>query len=282
MMITLPGTETDAETAEGCDLLIGQSMEKPLVRKLPFGTAIAYTIARNVEVKPNEDAAGMVQVDGEAVLLMVADGMGGTRNGRAASGAAIEHLATHVPASADSEVQMRTAILDGIEAANEHIRQSIPEGGTTIAAVELIRHTLRPYHVGDSSIIVIGQRGKLKLNTVSHSPVAFALEAGLLSEEQALRHHERHVIFNALGFPEMRIELGAPLDLARHDTLLILSDGVTDNLFVGDIIDTMRKGPLEDAVIALAGLARFRMQTPHLETPTKPDDLTVIAYRRDR
>ena len=90
------------------------------------------------------------------------------------------------------------------------------------------------------------------------------------------------MISNALGFPEMRIELGAPLELARHDTLVILSDGVTDNLFIGDIIDRVRKGPLESAVISVANLARTRMRTPHLDTPTKPDDLTIIAYRRTK
>ncbi|MGK0186791.1 MAG: serine/threonine protein phosphatase PrpC [Verrucomicrobiales bacterium] len=264
------------------DLFLGENMGAPQVCGLPFGTAVVYTIACDVEAKPNEDAAGVVRVGDSDVLLMVADGMGGSRNGRASSEAAIEQLATRVATSEGVEVQMRTAILDGIEAANDFICKSIPEGGTTIAAVELSKHALRPYHVGDSSIIVIGQRGKLKLNTVSHSPVGFAVEAGLLDEDEALHHNERHLIFNALGFPEMRIELGAPLDLARHDTLLILSDGVTDNLFIGDILEKMRRGPLVDGVSAVAKLARMRMKTPHLDTPTKPDDLTIVAYRRDK
>jgi len=264
------------------NLYIQQSMELPQVLELPSGIAVVLTIARNRELKPNEDAAGVARVGDDGALLVVADGMGGTRDGCAAAAAVIEHLATHVPRADDSESRMRTAILDGIEAANQHILNAIPEGGTTLAAVELRGHTLRPYHVGDSSILVTGQRGKLKLNTVAHSPVGFAVEAGLLDEDEAMRHVHRHVISNALGFPEMRIELGEPLELARHDTLVILSDGVTDNLFINDIIERVCNGPLEDAVISLASLARMRMRTPQLETPTKPDDLTVIAYRRTR
>lgn len=257
-------------------------MERPQVLELPYGVAVVLTIARDNAYKPNEDAAGVARVGDDSALLVVADGMGGTRNGCAAAAAVTEHLAAHVPTSEAEETQLRTAILDGIEAANQHILTMIPEGGTTLAAVELRQNTIRPYHVGDSSILVTGQRGKLKLNTVAHSPVGFAFEAGLLDEDEAMHHVHRHVISNALGFPEMRIELGSPLELARHDTLVILSDGVTDNLFIGDIIDRVRKGPLESAVISIANLARTRMRTPHLDTPTKPDDLTIIAYRRTK
>jgi serine/threonine protein phosphatase PrpC len=207
--------------------------------------------------------------------------MGGTRNGAAASAAVIGHLATSVSwGRNDDDAQLRTAILDGIDAANQYIVSSVPEGGTTLAAVELNGHLLRPYHIGDSTILVTGQRGKLKLNTVAHSPVGFAVEAGLLDADEALHHEKRHVISNALGFPEMSIELGSPLELARFDTLVIASDGLTDNLFIDEIIEIVRKGPLVDAVIALTKLARERMANRELDTPTKPDDLTVIAYRR--
>jgi serine/threonine protein phosphatase PrpC len=254
---------------------IEADMAEPAIVQLPFGTAIVQTIACDLEVKPNQDSAGIIQVDSESALLIVADGMGGTRNGAAASAAVIEHLAARVgPEEKREDTQLRTAILDGIEAANQ--------GGTTLAAVELNGDLLRPYHVGDSTILVTGQRGKLKLNTVAHSPVGFAVEAGLMDAQEAMHHHKRHVISNALGFPEMRIELGAHLELARHDTVIIASDGLTDNLFTDEIVEIARKGPLLDVVVALAKLARERMANRHLATPTKPDDLTIIAYRRDR
>ncbi|NIP97977.1 MAG: serine/threonine protein phosphatase, partial [Akkermansiaceae bacterium] len=125
-----------------------------------------------------------------------------------------------------------------------------------------------------SVILVVGQRGKLKLQTVSHSPVGLAVEAGLLDEDEALHHHERHLILNAVGFAEMRIELGAPLPLARHDTVLLARDGLTDNLTLDEIVAGIRKGPLGEAVAALTSLARQRMLAEQPGSPCKPDDLT--------
>ena len=42
---------------------------------------------------------------------------------------------------------------------------------TTLAVAEVVGQTVRTYHVGDSPIWVFGQRGRLKLQTVPHSPV---------------------------------------------------------------------------------------------------------------
>ena len=146
--------------------------------------------------------------------------------------------------------------------------------------MEISGHTARPYHVGDSVILVIGQRGKLKLQTVAHSPVGFAVEAGLLDEEEALHHHERHLILNAIGSAEMRIELGAPISLARRDTVLLASDGLTDNLSLDEIVELARKGPLDRAVVRLAALAHERMTAARSGHPSKPDDLSILLYRR--
>jgi len=129
-------------------------------------------------------------------------------------------------------------------------------------------------------IMVVGQRGKLKLLTVSHSPVGLGVEAGFLDEEEALHHHERHVVLNAVGSSGMRIELGAPLELARRDTLLVASDGLTDNLAVEEIVAGIRKGPLERVVSGLAARARERMVGRGAGVPSKPDDLTLLVYRR--
>ena len=79
---------------------------------------------------------------------------------------------------------------------------------------------------------------------------------------------------------EMRIEVGPRFELAPRDTVLLASDGLTDNLTLAEIIALVRKGPLTQAVAKLAALARERMSTRLPGTPSKPDDLTIVAYRR--
>ena len=191
----------------------------------------------------------------------------------------IHQLAAQLPLSSPDQ-QLRTAILNGIEAANQTILSDFPSSGSTLAAVEVNADSIRPYHIGDSEILVVGQRGKIKLLTVSHSLVGMGVEAGLIDEEDALHHDERHIILNAIGSADMRIELGAPIQLDRYDTLLLASDGLTDNLNLDEIIELIRKGPLDQAVRKLADLARQRMNDCDSGGPSKPDDLTLIAYRR--
>lgn len=268
-----------AKGTRAATLLLEAEMETPQVVSLPHGIAVILTQPNPLRGKPNQDSVAVLPVTTDDALLAVADGMGGTRRGGRASGALVTHLADRVPADA-VDTRVRTAILNGIECVNEFLIENVSDAGTTLAAVEIHRETIRPYHIGDSAIFVVGQRGKLKMKTVAHSPVGLAVEAGQLSEEDALYSPQRHLILNAVGFPDMRIELGAPLPLARNDTLLLASDGLTDNVRLEEIIALIRKGPLDQAVGNLAALARERMMT-HLEGhPSKPDDLTIIGYRR--
>ena len=47
-----------------------------------------------------------------------------------------------------------------------------------------------------------------------------------------------------------------------------------------EIIEHIRKGPAEAAVDAVVELARSRMQSNNSKEPSKPDDLSVIVYRK--
>ena len=47
----------------------------------------------------------------------------------------------------------RGALLDGIDIANEAILRSGTGGATTLVVVELSAQGMRPYHVGDSTIL---------------------------------------------------------------------------------------------------------------------------------
>ena len=260
-------------------LLLESDQEQPIVLTLPHGTAAILSLPHPTRDSPNQDAAAVIPASANQSLLVVADGMGGTRQGGEAAAAVIHQLAAQLPLSSPDQ-QLRTAILNGIEAANQTILSDFPSSGSTLAAVEVNADSIRPYHIGDSEILVVGQRGKIKLLTVSHSPVGMGVEAGLIDEEDALHHDERHIILNAIGSADMRIELGAPIQLDRYDTLLLASDGLTDNLNLDEIIELIRKGPLGQAVRKLADLARQRMNDCDSGGPSKPDDLTLIAYRR--
>jgi serine/threonine protein phosphatase PrpC len=249
------------------------------------GTAAVFTTPSPHKPTPNEDVAALLPAGHKAGILAVADGLGGHAGGERASRLAIETIGQVVRQSMESAGQsdadlLRGAILNGIEAANEAVRELGTGAATTLALVEIDGQTIRTYHVGDSAILLTGQRGKLKLQTIAHSPIGYAVEAGLIDEEDAMRHEERHVISNVIGSEQMRIEIGPPVKMAPRDTLLLASDGLWDNLLPGEIVDYVRSGPLERAVGELVAEALRRMARGDGQGPSKPDDLTVIAYRR--
>jgi serine/threonine protein phosphatase PrpC len=142
---------------------------------------------------------------------------------------------------------------------------------------------LRSYHVGDSELLAVGQRGRIKQRVVPHSPTGFAVEAGLLDEDEAVQHDQRHVLFNVIGSADMRVEVGPALQLAARDTVLLASDGLFDNLYTDEIIDTIRTGRLTAAADRLVERVQARMRSKGVaDQPCKPDDLTVILFRPHR
>ncbi len=243
------------------------------------GTAAVTTTVSPARDTPNEDSAALFPIGPDRGVLVVADGVGGERAGRQASNTAVACLAETLAVAADTGQPLRSAVLDGMERANEAVLGLGVGAATTLAVVLLEEGTARPFHVGDSTILLMGQRGRIKLQTIAHSPVGFAVESGLLDEEAALHHEDRHVVSNLVGSPEMRIELGPVLELAQRDTLLLASDGLSDNLGVDDIVEGLRKGPLSVATRRLAAAARDRMIAPVDGQPSKPDDLSLIAFR---
>jgi serine/threonine protein phosphatase PrpC len=227
----------------------------------------------------SEDCAAWFHFDSRSCVLAVADGLGGQPAGEWASRVAIETL-HHTLAVARAEgTPLRAAILDGFEQANAAILETGLGAATTLAVVEIQGNAVRPYHVGDSMILIFGQRGRVRLQSVAHSPIGYAVEAGFLDAEAAMHHADRHYISNMLGSPEMHITVGSPLELSPRDTLLVASDGLADNLHLEEIVATARKGALDRAASELLSQALERMNSPQPGVPSKPDDLTAILFR---
>ena len=151
--------------------------------------------------------------------------------------------------------------------------------GTTLAVVEVAQGLMRPYHVGDSMILLVGQRGRIKHQSIPHSPVGYALESGLLDERDAMVHEDRHIVSNLVGMEEMRIDVGPPTRMGRRDTVVLASDGLSDNLHLEEIIETVRKGPMPGAAARLAEHATQRMKAATEGHPSKPDDMTMVLFR---
>jgi serine/threonine protein phosphatase PrpC len=252
-------------------------MAAPIVGPFARGFAAAFSTRCPGKATPCEDYAALIPYDEQSGVLVVADGMGGQPGGDQAARLTVREIARGVTAANGAD--LREVILNGFERANQRVCGMTAGAATTLAVVEIQGRTARPYHVGDSMILVVGQRGKIKLEAVSHSPVGYAVEAGFLDREEAMLHADRHLISNMIGSQDMHITIGPTLTLADRDTLVVASDGLSDNLHLHEIVERIRKGTLERAADALRTEAMERMDQPTDGRPSKPDDLTFVIFR---
>ncbi len=230
----------------------------------------------------NQDTALIIEIPPRQAVLAVADGFGGQPSGAEASRLAIAAIRKTITAGKFPSDGLRGEILDGFERANEAVVGLGVGAATTLAVVEINKGRARTYHVGDSQVAVFGQRGKLKLRTVAHSPVGYAQEAGVIDEDEAMHHEDRHVVSNMVGSAEMRIDIGPWVSLSAFDTIVIGSDGLFDNMHLEDVVDSLRVGNLKKSLSRVAETCAVRMASPNGDAPSKPDDISVIAFRRGR
>ena len=244
------------------------------------GSVVAMTWKDPDKETTNEDTVGIIPYGPEAVVLVIADGAGGLPAGKKASLTAVTTLAASLQSSVERTILLRTAILNGIEAANEAVMALGNGSATTMTVVTIEGLIARPYQIGDSEALVVGQGGIIRMQTTAHSPTGFAVEAGFLDHRDALHHEDRHLVSNFIGTTDMRIDMGAGIELRPRDTVLLASDGLTDNVHLDEIIERIRKGTLADGAQAVAGLARRRMANGDSKQPSKPDDLSLILFRK--
>lgn len=224
----------------------------------------------------NEDCIALIPLAGDSVIIAVADGVGGLPAGAAASETALKVIIECVSRAASP----REGIMEGIEQANQAILDNANNSATTLALVEIDGYSMRTYHVGDSGMLLTGQRARLKVETNPHSPTGDGVRGGFLNELDALQHEERNIVSNVLGSQEMHMEIGSPTAIAARDTGIVASDGLFDNLLVQEIVDTIRTGKLHKATRTLVDFATRRMTSNENTLIGHPDDLSLALFRK--
>lgn len=268
------------DSYSGGILTDGRRRSSTVRLEIAGGQLVAFTAPSPDRDGDNEDSVAAISYGPDAAVFAVADGAGGLPSGRRASETALTALERSLERSMEDALLLRTAALNGIERANEAVRELANGSATTLTVVTVEGRIARSYQVGDSEAMIFGQRARLKAQTTAHSPTGFAVEAGFLDHRDALHHEERHLVSNFMGSDQMYIDVGAPVELNPRDTVLLASDGLTDNLHFDEIIEATRKGPLGAALERVTRTATGRMTAEEGAEPSKPDDLSVILFRK--
>jgi protein phosphatase len=209
-------------------------------------------------------------------IWAVADGMGGHENGALASATVAASLeAIGAAGSApDLLAQLEASVLKANAEMRGHIhaRSGAPMGSTLAVLLVHERHFACVW-CGDSRIYLV-RGGTITQISRDHTVVQDMVDRGLLSPEEARHSPRRHIITRAIGVhdvPELDLENG---ELEGGDVFVICSDGLTEHVDDGEILQTVHGAGAQAACDAL--LART------LERGAR-DNVTVVIvrYRQD-
>ncbi len=222
-----------------------------------------------VKRRENQDAVLATRLPDERILLAVADGVGGSDDGAAASKTAIECLEAAVHEAGDAEV----ALIGGYEAAHEAVA-SLGSGdrqpATTLVAALVDGAQAWIANVGDSRAY-IADDDRLRQLTEDHSWVADQVRAGRLTPEEARKNEMRNVITRAIGASDSPgPDLSGPLTLSSGETLVLTSDGLHGLLDDAEIASVIATEEPEEATQRLIQMAR---------AAGGPDNISVVIYR---
>lgn len=207
----------------------------------------------------NEDCVAICENGTREKMLIVADGMGGHKNGEVASHLALDHICDRFKniSSVGNKEDAINWIQTTVSEANVEIFKYVtkhPESqgmGTTIVLAILTPSFLLIGNIGDSSGYVYKNK-KLHKITVDHTLVNLLVKSGELTEEDAKNHPKKNVLMKALG-SSTNVEMDIFNVEPTVDGIFLCSDGLTNMLDDSQIVkvlneDTNVKEKLEKLV----------------------------------
>jgi serine/threonine protein phosphatase PrpC len=237
-----------------------------------------YQESRQGQRRNNEDRIAYCY-SRDALLMVVADGMGGHYYGEVAAQIAAQTLTEAFRREAQPSLaepflflqqEMNNAHRAILDFAADHRLEDSPR--TTCVACIIQGNVASWAHAGDSRLYLL-RGGRLAAQTRDHSRVRALVDRGAITEADATGHPERHKVYSCLGGPQApEIELSRKTPLESGDVVLLSTDGFWEPLPVERIAAALLDTDLQKAVPALLTQAEQRADG-------HGDNLSVIAVR---
>lgn len=223
-----------------------------------------YQDSRRGGRKYNQDRVGY-SYSRDALLLVVADGMGGHLHGEVAAQITVELICDQfqkrakpvLPRPAQFLTETLNMCHDAIfnYAANNHMVE-VPR--TTCIACVVQDGVAYWAHVGDSRLYLI-RKEKIIARTRDHSKVRKMVDAGVITDEEAKHHVEKNKVYTCLGgfFPP-DIESGGKVAMQDGDAILLCTDGFWSEVAEHELTHFMTSFPVLFAIPQMMDRAEIR------------------------
>ncbi len=237
-----------------------------------------YQESRIGKRKNNEDRLAHCY-SRDALLMVVADGMGGHYYGEVAAQIAVQTLVEAFQREATPEIRdpflflqksminAHRAIIDFTDAHN------LNDSPRTTCVACLIQDNIAYWaHAGDSRLYLM-RGGKVHTHTRDHSRVQLLMDQGIINEAQAAVHPDRNKVYSCLGgrqTPEIEFSRKTPLEAG--DVLALCTDGLW-GVIPGEMMAvTLKSDHLMRSVPMLLGQADIR-------GGPSADNLSIVVVR---
>ncbi len=212
----------------------------------------------------NEDRIGTWSTSA-ALLMCVADGLGGHEHGEVAAEIAVTFLGAAFKREALPRLTDPAAFLErGLTAGHAAIlreaqsRKLAETPRTCLVACVVQDGHAHWTHIGDTRLYHL-RSGRILARTRDHTVVQQLIDEGRIREEAIASHPDRNRLLQCLGgyrSPVPQAPERAPL--AKDDVLLLCSDGFWGPLTQRQMVHSLLTRPLEPAIDELVALAETR------------------------
>ncbi len=240
------------------------------------GDFIAASTDRGINYsKPvNQDRVG---IHPKANLAVVADGIGGTDNGELAAQILTETFLKYPDSHPNEVINICKYIM-------KQGRDLYGNSGACFAAVKINENdagnkSITISRVGDVKVLVF-KKGHLAHESCDESWVQAMVEMGSINADEALYHTMRKVVLNKVSVSEKRrggnalhdtVEAPYSIEVKNGDIILVMSDGISDNLTPDEIQGLIKGKSPEEIIEVLSDITDERMKNHKEITANTPD-----------
>jgi protein phosphatase len=181
--------------------------------------------------KENEDRYFIKELDDGAILLAVADGLGGEPAGEYAAEIVRGRLAGIRQIAKGEEKHQLLNIVKEADLAVYKEAESDPDlrgMGTTLVCALLRDGVAYWVHVGDGRLYIL-RDGQLIKITEDQTFARFLVEEGEITPDQVSTHYSRHILDQTVGCGICEPEAGR-LEFKKGDLLILTTDGLHETI----------------------------------------------------